>query len=548
MKLILKYILILLSTCIATYFAFIQLGKPLIGIDDANIFFIYARNLANGNGFVYQPGGVRVEGFSSLLWVLICSAGYLVSEKPEILLIIFNLILTSFTVFRFINFVDKKFGKDRFITIEGGIALLLIFTNPVFVSWTILSLMETGIWTFLLVNSLILMIEVIESNKVSSLIFFSSTLFLMIPCRPESLLIAAVMIFLLILGLKINSKKIFPIVLLPVSFYLISIIILYSFRLSYFGFIFPNTYYAKVSPDLLYGISEGIKYFIKYFLSNNVVFIALSGIIYYFYSNFRKNDSADYIRNEISYGLINVVICTVIIIPILWGGDVFVDFRFYQPILPFLFFPLIYLIKKLTIYYNLNEKLTVSGKILILIFFSLYFYTGAQIKYHQRSITSEQQYKIAEENRKYGNDLNEFFKNSKLPRIGTIPAGALAYTYKGTIIDLLGLNNIEMAHSHDSHKGLKSHASFNKEVFYEQSPDFILAGFVSDTLELYRSVDFNNNYDLNKVVLKGILNDDIFKEKYQPALISKDKSVLFAYYRKDYLNTLQNEGFLIKTR
>jgi hypothetical protein len=173
MKLILKYILILLSTCIATYFAFIQLGKPLIGIDDANIFFIYARNLANGNGFVYQPGGVRVEGFSSLLWVLICSAGYLVSEKPEILLIIFNLILTSFTVFRFINFVDKKFGKDRFITIEGGIALLLIFTNPVFVSWTILSLMETGIWTFLLVNSLILMIEVIESNKVSSLIFFS---------------------------------------------------------------------------------------------------------------------------------------------------------------------------------------------------------------------------------------------------------------------------------------------------------------------------------------------------------------------------------------
>src|SRR5882762_2147252 len=28
-----------------------------IGLDDANIYFKYARNLANGFGFVYNPGG-----------------------------------------------------------------------------------------------------------------------------------------------------------------------------------------------------------------------------------------------------------------------------------------------------------------------------------------------------------------------------------------------------------------------------------------------------------------------------------------------------------
>jgi hypothetical protein len=37
-------------------------GTPLVGYDDANIFFVYARNLVDGHGFVYNPGGEPVEG------------------------------------------------------------------------------------------------------------------------------------------------------------------------------------------------------------------------------------------------------------------------------------------------------------------------------------------------------------------------------------------------------------------------------------------------------------------------------------------------------
>jgi hypothetical protein len=39
-------------------------------IDDAGISFAYARNLANGAGFVSQPGAEPVEGFSNPLWTL----------------------------------------------------------------------------------------------------------------------------------------------------------------------------------------------------------------------------------------------------------------------------------------------------------------------------------------------------------------------------------------------------------------------------------------------------------------------------------------------
>jgi len=40
------------------------IGSSFIGIDDANIYFIYMRSIANGNGFVY---GENVEGFTSFM-------------------------------------------------------------------------------------------------------------------------------------------------------------------------------------------------------------------------------------------------------------------------------------------------------------------------------------------------------------------------------------------------------------------------------------------------------------------------------------------------
>lgn len=46
-------------------------GKPyFLLFDDATISMTYARNLAQGYGLVWNPGGERVEGFTNLLWVL----------------------------------------------------------------------------------------------------------------------------------------------------------------------------------------------------------------------------------------------------------------------------------------------------------------------------------------------------------------------------------------------------------------------------------------------------------------------------------------------
>lgn len=70
------FIFLAIIFCI-TLIEFFYLGKPLNGIDDANIFLNYASHFAHGDGFVYNTHGERVEGFTSMLWVLICAAFFL---------------------------------------------------------------------------------------------------------------------------------------------------------------------------------------------------------------------------------------------------------------------------------------------------------------------------------------------------------------------------------------------------------------------------------------------------------------------------------------
>ena len=59
--------LIIFTVLLFSLLTSITIGRSFIGIGDANIYFIYMRNIANDNGFVY---GENVEGFTSLLWTL----------------------------------------------------------------------------------------------------------------------------------------------------------------------------------------------------------------------------------------------------------------------------------------------------------------------------------------------------------------------------------------------------------------------------------------------------------------------------------------------
>src|ERR1700694_476045 len=98
MSLLKRFGLFFLLVLILALVDFYSRAKPAIGVDDANIFFRYAHNIARGHGFVFNPGGERVEGFTSLLWVLVCAFFFKLSAHPELSLLALALVLTAITV------------------------------------------------------------------------------------------------------------------------------------------------------------------------------------------------------------------------------------------------------------------------------------------------------------------------------------------------------------------------------------------------------------------------------------------------------------------
>src|SRR5882757_7167251 len=128
--------------------------KPTYGIDDANIYFVYMKHLANGQGFVWNLGGERVEGFTSLLWTLIGALFYKTSGEQYVwLLLILSFILTYLTVCRLLFFIRRcNDTMDRLLTDTDIILMALLLFPLGFLEWNIMGLMETGLWLFLIVH------------------------------------------------------------------------------------------------------------------------------------------------------------------------------------------------------------------------------------------------------------------------------------------------------------------------------------------------------------------------------------------------------------
>ena len=74
------------------------LREPLIGVDDANIYMAYGRNVAAGHGMVYYAGGERVEGFTSFAWMLVTAGAYAIAPAaPHLFLFSVSIGLLALT-------------------------------------------------------------------------------------------------------------------------------------------------------------------------------------------------------------------------------------------------------------------------------------------------------------------------------------------------------------------------------------------------------------------------------------------------------------------
>jgi hypothetical protein len=129
-----------------------------------------------------------------------------------------------------------------------------------------------------------------------------------------------------------------------------------------------------------------------------------------------------------------------------------------------------------------------------------------------------------------------FVELSGYPAVGVTAAGGFARTYPGTIVDLMGLNTLSIAHHRGARKGFYGHTAFEKDAFFNLPRiDLLIAAPPIPP----RTKSFGS------VALKGLLDDPRFfsKWRYGRLFRSGDEEGGFqAFYSAVLVDSLAKTG------
>ena len=305
--------------------------------DDAFISFRYAKNFVNGLGLVFNAGE-RVEGFTNFLWTIIIALGMKFHLDPVNCSMTLGIFFYAFTLLLFV-FLSWRLRLLSAIPLTA----VALCAHRDFSAYATSGL-ETMMFTFFVSAGFV---AVLFSHTHWKLIGAGFLFVLVMMTRPDGTiyLIAAILYLLLTPFLndrKWTGGKNCVLFLLPTIFLFIPYWLL---RWLYYGYFFPNPFYAK-SIDLPY-YSQGL-IFTWMFLKTYYVFLLLPILGFILLTSKQSAvDSSSLKKTErpILLASLFIVLQTLFIIRI--GGD-FIFARFFVPITPLLFFILEHLVSRAT--------------------------------------------------------------------------------------------------------------------------------------------------------------------------------------------------------
>ncbi len=268
-------------------------GFPL---DDSWIHAQFARNLALGDGFSYNPG-IPVSGSTAPLWTLLTAAGYLITGEPVLtgkFLGVLFLGLTVFFVYTLVRVISRNPREALFAAIMAGALPRLV--------WASLSGMEVTLAVMLSLAGVAA--HVLYGHAGGRRQYFSTLLFgLAALARPEcTVFFVAAMLDRALAATLIRWREvaardwIVPVLIhMCVFFVIIAPFLIFSRKFG-IGFL-PNTAYAKAllwDKGLIAAMATGSKvelirsfttnpfdYFMSFLhegLNNNPVLFLFAGI------------------------------------------------------------------------------------------------------------------------------------------------------------------------------------------------------------------------------------------------------------------------------
>lgn len=221
-------------------------------VDDAGISFAYTRNFVNGHGLAAQPGVEPVEGYSNPTWVFLLAPFFVVGAFHYVIVPKVVGYLCALGTFYLLHRWMTKDAPERHVV--AFVALTGLALNTSYAVWTTAGL-ENGLYG-LLVTALVYL-SYVEFSAPKPLYALPAVVGMITGLaaltRPDGMIYAGLypaLFVLVFLGMTKASKRG---ALLRLAAFGLSFLITFGsyvvFRLAYFGYPLPNTYYAKSSGE-----------------------------------------------------------------------------------------------------------------------------------------------------------------------------------------------------------------------------------------------------------------------------------------------------------
>jgi hypothetical protein len=474
-----------LTVFVGSTLAWLLLGLPVSGINDADVSLVYARNFLTGHGLTGQAGGEPAEGFPSLLWLMLCSAVYIFSRAAEVPLFLLNLLFGIITVHLCLKRCNQK-----------PAFLLLLCAAPAWFAWCQVALVETGLWCLLLTAAIL---AVSERNRIQC----SWLLPLLVLTRPEAMLWGCWLILVLYLGLgldrgwRVGLRAVFR----PLFSFGIVWAGLMVFRGLYFDSLLPGGAMPGLHPE------AGGLYLLGWLFSNPAVLLVALVFGWVCLREFRS-------QNRLSR-VAAVCLCLLpgLALPLMAGPEPLRAFRYYQPAWPLLCLvaawamPLLYDRQKKWIRRMAPVALLLAGWT----FFGL-------------TNPLKPEFIMARTGREQGTVLARMFeRHTALPRVGATTAGGFSFAYPGNVLDLKQLTGAKLGLPPVTAWQAERPLFFDPAVFHEEQPDLII----------------QNGMDaVDRRMFKELETDPKFLDHYTKGELWYNDEIFSAYFSRAFINGL----------
>lgn len=548
--------LIILAVCsgIFIYFA----SEYLFLQDDTYITLRYVKNFVNGNGLVFNIGE-RVEGYTCLLWVLLLSGFSFMGSNPEsisqILSIGFGVatLFLTYAISRSVLLVENSEeyspAEQKKIYLFNFLPVALLTFTISYIYWAI-SGMETTLFIALVLLGILFYLR--GKNESEPNIKFAVSMVAASLARPEGVYIFAIIvlnewIILFADNIKKGIAEVFAKIfsrknIITYSAFVLPNLIYIALRYLYYGYLFPNTYYAKTEYSWQ-TFSIGLDYavpFIKNCLGYGIVLLVPFVL-------FRKKQ----LREFALLVYLLVVLYSTYVIAV--GGDVLmVHFRFFLVLLPLIF--ILFSIGLGEIYLLVSSKQSVNKNLVFAVITAVaaglaYFNYSNQIEGVKRSTSLENG--LVEKMKTTGLWLNKKQQQAKRPIVvAASTIGAVSYFSDAVIVDMIGLTDTTIAHNPKPIPEISEAAAwkerkYNIEYVLSRKPDFI---YFSTGMKpsshgeraLFTSDEFLDHYYQYYFTIPGYnFTECIYKRKPDDA-ISQAKREVNPNYQKSFVH-LYNE-------